>query len=342
MLVAILGVSVLWGYFVPGTVPGDAGPVLRPAFVSSLTPTPQAYRTRQLVPWDYTLQRTLGTGHGLYRPIGLRLGPRGRLFILDHGDGGVKAYRRDGSRVAAYGGRTDVSHPTDFAVNDRGEVWTTDPNGRIVAFREDGAVAALWPTDLRGVQIEALADRVVVMNGPAPDALFSTFGAFGVPRHGSFGRLLDNQRDAWLALIGEVAGDRLTDALYYAANYAGVLARFGVSGDLAYLVQTVDGVAPPNIEVNDGGGVALPADLRHRLIDLGIDADRAYLLVRTWSDWGVESTFIDFYAKADGSYLYSMEPPVHANAVLFHDNEVYVSDGSTVAAWTSRAVADRR
>ena len=341
MLVVILGVSVLWGHFAPESDPGVVS-ALRPAFVSSLAPAPQAARTRRFVPWSFTQRLTLGGDHGLHSPIGLRLGPRGNPFVLDRGDGAVKAYRRDGSRLAVYRGRGDAGYPTDFAVGDRGGVWTTDPNGRIVAFGEDGAIAALWPPQLRGVQVAAIGDRVVVMQGPAPDTLFSTFGRFGDPRHASFGRLLENQRDAWLALVGEMATDRSTDSLYYAPNYAGLLARFDATGDVEYAVQTIDAVAPPNIEVNEAGGVALPTDLSHRLIDLGVDARRVYLLVRSWSAWGVESSFVDFYAKPDGSYLYSMEPPVGANGILFHDNEAYVSAGSTVTAWILRTLAHRR
>jgi hypothetical protein len=171
----------------------------------------------------------------------------------------------------------------------------------------------------------------VILTSPRAALLWEAYTESGEFRK-AFGELVEDQAQNALSLMGWMAEDGY-DSFYYAAQYAGIIAAYKMTGEPRFFVQTIDPKPLPKIEMTTKG-VRKIAYQKAEVSAHGISVagDSIYILTDAALD-GSKRKVIDVYSKQDGTYLYSSELPEPSNRIYFTNDFVYTVNETTVTKW---------
>lgn len=92
---------------------------------------------------DCVLERGIQDRLKLFRPMMVRLGPDGSVYLLDFFDGGIKRIDAEGKVDAVIGDRVRYGMPSDFRVGEDGRIWAAmGQEQQLAVFEPDGRLAA--------------------------------------------------------------------------------------------------------------------------------------------------------------------------------------------------------
>ncbi len=126
----------------------------------------------------------LGTSQ-LNGPTSLALGPDGRIYVVDRGNGRVQVYAREGTHLGQLGragtGRGELAHPFGACVDAQGRVWVSDTlNHRLQRYDARGQWLDSPGEGVlqapRGLALAPDGNLHVVEGGSAQVAVFSPEG----------------------------------------------------------------------------------------------------------------------------------------------------------------------
>jgi DNA-binding beta-propeller fold protein YncE len=98
----------------------------------------------------------LGTGGGEFNgPVGIAVGPSGKVFVGDSGNGRVQVLDKDGRFVSSWNlPWLKTSWQAHLAVDSRGTVYVTYPDGAsVLAFDKAGVQQKAWTADDSGAKL---------------------------------------------------------------------------------------------------------------------------------------------------------------------------------------------
>jgi len=283
-------------------------------------------------PWHRELELTAGgDGDALAKPVEVAVDGAGDLYVLDAVARRVLRFTPAGELRHTYGngGRPEdglLAQPTSLAVDAAGDLWIADPgNSTLLRFAPDGSVRRALHVAQQPMRVQPLPEgRALVMLARPQRAVLAVLDADGALATELDG-LLAGGPDA-LALDGSLASSGAGPV--YAGVHVGWLAGFSPAGRRRWLVETLDPVPLPEIEVE--GSRRRVVSRRAATFGLAAHGDRVYALTRDRAGRSV----VDVYAAADGGYRSSFVPPADAEGLFVTDDRLYLAGTRAVGAWT--------
>lgn len=311
----------------------------QPTLREGIRVAPQAVTSRTFEEVRYIENWTVGGEDAhelpvLFGPLGIELGPMGHLFVMDYGDLRVKELAPDGSLLRIFGrgqgqGPGELAGISDLVV-EADRVQILDPwNNRALRFDRAGAlIGTVKFTDQKPWRFEAIGEEMILMSFFG-DHLFTRIDDAHSPRF-RFGEFLENQARNASALDGWIT---TTDdgMLLYAGNRAGLLVATTLTGEILYLVETIDSVGLPNMmHGKDFSGI----DPGSENTSYSLSVDGSELFVFTRIPNGLKKIgVIDVYNVADGAYRYSLKAPGPTLAVMVSGDLLYTVTNRATTQW---------
>jgi hypothetical protein len=299
--------------------------------IAALTPQ----RTKERVWKDISFQKVFSV-ENLGQPENVKQDRHGTLFVLDWGDMLIKKYSGAGELLGTIGkgfgtNPGEFIHPTDISLTEDGQVWVCDPDGPITAFNSDGSVLKTISPKNRIMRIaHGSGDNFVTLPVPTSDYLFAQYADSGELLK-TFGRFIQNQSENGISLMGWLSEDD-SDGFFYAPLNTGLIGSYKMNGESRFLVETIDPVPLPKIQISSKGNKKIADKLTVSALSISVSGDEVYVLSEMKTGEG-KHRIIDVYRKQDGSYLYSTRVPVACRRVYVKDDYLYTLGDTSVTKW---------
>jgi len=328
---------------------GDQG-TLKAVTLSKGVPQPRKQRAAERVLRRFDTKRRFCVGDDgarspLFGPLYANLDARGNLYVIDFGDLGVKQYSPQGGFVRSFGrgkgqGPGEFMSISDLQVLPNGDVWVADfTGGKIEVFSPQGSLRQTLRLDRQPYRIiPESGGKFTLMLPLVSEQLFARFSA-DAKLQGEFGKLLDDRLNG-LALDGWL-GQADRGSLLYVPYYFGWIASYSVSGDLKFLVETIDRVPAPSVHRDSNGYIWVDPDTRVSAKSASLSGDSLYVL--SGNDAGSRmSRMVDVYNAGDGSYRYSFNAPEPGTMALMQGDgdSLYMVKDTSVCRWTLRPAGE--
>lgn len=312
--------------------------IVTPEFAAGFAPTPQPQTTRTWLAESTPHLRSFRVQRAAVPSRLIAYGDS--LFVLSHADRRIHRYAPDGRLLRRYGDKSEDANPiSDFAVTQRGLIWTADPNGTTEAFELEGPRVAQLPQSIHAVTLAAIDDRLVIQPVatrafPNGDAMLLMVDDPAQPvRVESFVR--EHERFG-MAVSGIPVAASDAKGFFFVTRAAGLLAAYSSDGALRYAVHTVSGQGVPNLEITRSGATRLPSHGREFVRDIAVHG--RYVL--TLSDVQPANqlqpdpdSVLDAYDGATGHYVVSIALPFRVRAIAVMANELYGASNNDITVW---------
>lgn len=297
---------------------------------------PKAQHTNQRVWKQPAFERSFAvSAPTLKKPLIMEVDNAGNPYVLDWSDFKVKQFSLDGKLLKTFGdetGNDPFSNPTAFSVDSSGNVWVVDPQQqRIKVFGSNGGTQTITPRNAI-YRIATSANMLFTMTATEGKSLFEIYDLTGRQLK-SFGELLADQSEKGIILDGYLVGDE-NQGFIYGGRYMGVLGAYDTDGNQRYFVQTIDGVAQPNI-LDIAGKRKIKPNSTVSVLSMSIVGNELYVLsgVRFDGQTGPNGQVIDVYDKREGRYLHSIKLPMACKAALVRSDYLYTLSKGEVTVW---------
>ena len=135
-----------------------------------------------------------------------------------------------------------------------------------------------------------------------------------------------------LALDGWV-GHGGDGSLLYVPYYFGWIASYSPTGELRYMVETIDRIPDPSIRRSGNGMLWIDPDTRVSAKSAWISGGNLYLLSGNAAGSRF-SRMVDVYDTVNGTYRYSFEAPEAGASILVQRDSLYVVQDTGLCKWT--------
>jgi hypothetical protein len=315
--------------------------ILQPVLMPGLTVVPQSAARRSFV--DVHLQLTNSFKATLNAsPARIIRSPGGTVLVLDLNDSTVKEYAESGELIHKYSNNSEEmpGQVIDFALEPDGSVWMTDPNSDLLNIKQDGSVSHRLP-QVHAHRLAWVGDRLLVLTVPSPalhfgDKLFLTLSSDG-ELLARFGELVADNAHFGSAVIGQPTADSGSKAFVYAPYRAGLLACLTLDGKLQYLVQTIQPLPLPQLQVMPSG--AIRASSPEGTLDVAVANDLIFVLSATPNEnngsQAVARSIVDVYTLDSGEYKYSFTLPLKCSVLAVWNTTLYAASRNLVYEWVA-------
>jgi hypothetical protein len=129
-----------------------------------------------------------------------------------------------------------------------------------------------------------------------------------------------------------MARSLLRETYFYATRYAGILASYSPSGNLNFMVRTIDPSPLPSIWINSAGRWKVEPGSPLKALGLSVSSGKIYILSERESQASA-SRILDAYSESNGIYLYSirLSQPVRHSAIV--GDTLYTVGEDKVIRW---------
>ncbi len=323
----LVGLSFAIGYV---TDRSSAVTEEQPSFLEAASPRPQPAAGRVWKEYSFEKELVIDSSQAA-QPVMMRLDDYGDVFLLDWKDLRIKMFSPQGNLVKTFGEERGAegafTNPTAFAVNGEGEVWVCDTRQRkIFQFDKNGK-------EIQTLMPRSAADRIAIVGSylvttapPGGNVLFETYDSSGRSLN-SFGEIIENQPQHGIILDGHVVSD--AEAFIYGGRNLGVLARYSITGKQEFIVQTIDGVSLPTVQIIEHG-IKVKPNSPLAALSLSLSGNQVYVLSGQTSG---ERQAMDVYNKLDGAYMFSFKLPLFCSEALLHSDRLYTLGEDGVTLW---------
>lgn len=273
----------------------------------------------------------------LIKPFWIDVDQHENIYVFDYGDLTLKKFSREGKFVRAFGkgkgkGPGEFMNPMNSAIDAEGKVWIADAvNVNITVFRADGVFEKMFRLKQHPERFLLLgrSGKFVVMPSSQVEDRFEVYDHNGQAVK-SFGRLIPDQAQNWMALGGRAAADD-SGRFVQVFTRAGYIVGYDSTGQLRFYRETIDPVPFPKLIVSEGGqGFDPKAPWASTTVN--IVGDEVFVLSMSGA-YKVKVGVIDSYSNQDGSYLYSFKLPDWATHAFVTKNHIYSVVDTTVTKW---------
>jgi len=242
---------------------------------------------------------------------GIRVDDTGNVYAWDY-NYRLNKFSPSGELLVKIGkgrgkGPGEFTLPLDVAIDEEGKIWICDGATNLVqVFKSDGSLYKVIRLQTSASKIRVLnPDTFVVMKSIPSDYLFEIYDIDGrlLKKLGS--NLIHEQSKFPLVLSGSF--DVEDGFLYLTFHYLGFIVCYDIkSGDVRYVVETMDRNLFPKIQVSGQGGkgvMRIAEDSEIASLDVVVSDGKIY--VRSGSGLKERAIVLDVYSAIDGRYLYS-------------------------------------
>jgi len=260
----------------------------------------------------------------------------GFIYLFDWGDFYIKKFSKDGQFLAKFGkgkgaGPGELSNPTDFDIDDKGNVWIVDPAlQRINIFDLNNKLLKTIRLRLHVSRISTLEknEGYILKMDMLLDTLFTKYDMQDNPEI-AFGRLSPDQLKMWLVFDGYTDVDR-NNNLYFSFFRAGLLLSYSSDGQLRFFIKTIDQVPMAKV-IYFNKGVDISGSYIDRKapftgVNINIDKSNIYIY-DIFGSKKENCSVIDQYDTKDGSYICSYKLPEKITCMYFSEESIYTIEG---------------
>ena len=335
--------ATMWGFrFLSGDETNRSSVAL-----SRRVPPPAGQRSKERIFKDFDSERRFCVGEGsresMRGSLLAKVDGHGDLYVLDVSDLKIRRFSPQGKYLQTFGygkgqAPEKVMSVSDFGVLSNGEVWIADLIGKkIEMLSPDGHLLGSIRPDRQPYRLLPGEKKdFTLMMPPMGEHLFGHFGADGRVQ-AEFGKLVDNHLDG-LALDGwtEMADD---GAILYVPYYFGWIASYSPSGDLKYIVKTIDDIPDPSIRRSSNGTLWMDPDTRVSANGASVSGGKLYVFAGNAAG-NHFSHVVDVYDAGNGAYRYSFETPEAGAMALVRDDSLYMVKDTSVCQWSLRPTGE--
>jgi len=288
-------------------------------------------------------EKVFTTSESLFTPLKV-LAKRQYIYVLDASDLKIKKFSPSGKFLRAYGkgkgkGPGEFLNPTDFAIDDNFSIWVNDPYlGIVTVINDQNLIEKTFRTKNLALKIGLCKDRVILKRSIAVEYLFDIYDTDGKYLN-SFGKdIFSEQSNVGFSLL-VMGGDIYCNSkfVYCAFDRLNYLLSFDlVSGNVRYMVKTIDEIKVPEIKLFELKGnpvYKIDEDEEFASLSMNLVADKIF--ITSGKNWKKDNTttIVDVYSADDGSYLYSFKIPEKFKYGYFDGRYYYGVRDTVVSKW---------